>query len=271
MKRLIKYKKRIYQLVRRPITFFRRKLTQYYIISFPKSGRTWIRFFLASYFKHFFDIPLTFNQAKIFQRKDLPRFNFSHLDANDKELHMSYDFLRGKSVLFILRDPRDVAVSYYFQMTKRQDLVDEHQMSIDEFIMDERFGITRTIAFINKVYAHKEHFASMDVVTYEELKKDPNSGMSRVLNYLDMSVDADVLEQALADSSFENMKKLETQGKVKEELLANPNKKDPEAFKVRKGKVGGYVDYLSPEAIAYCNKSLKDLHPDLQNIYEHTT
>ena len=29
-------------------------------------------------------------------------------------------------------------------------------------------------------------------------------------------------------------------------------------FKVRKGKIGGYVDYLSQEDIAYCNKLLSD-------------
>jgi hypothetical protein len=37
---------------------------------------------------------------------------------------------------------------------------------------------------------------------------------------------------------------------------ADPN--DPETFKVRKGKVGGYVDYLGEEEIALLGRKIRD-------------
>ena len=33
--------------------------------------------------------------------------------------------------------------------------------------------------------------------------------------------------------------------------------RNPNSYKVRRGKVGGFVDYLSPEDIAYCDEVLK--------------
>jgi len=37
---------------------------------------------------------------------------------------------------------------------------------------------------------------------------------------------------------------------------------DAESYKVRKGKVGGYVDYLSDEDIGYLNQKTKTILPD---------
>ncbi|TIP61683.1 MAG: hypothetical protein E5X55_36270 [Mesorhizobium sp.] len=34
---------------------------------------------------------------------------------------------------------------------------------------------------------------------------------------------------------------------------------DPESFKVRKGKVGGYLDYLSTDDVAFCDDVLARL------------
>jgi hypothetical protein len=34
-------------------------------------------------------------------------------------------------------------------------------------------------------------------------------------------------------------------------MLRTPSSADPESFKVRKGRVGGFRDYLSPEDIEY--------------------
>jgi len=46
---------------------------------------------------------------------------------------------------------------------------------------------------------------------------------------------------------------------------ANPS--DPESFKVRKGKVGGYAEYLSKDDISWLSERLADLHPFLAHYY----
>ena len=53
------------------------------------------------------------------------------------------------------------------------------------------------------------------------------------------------------------MKAIELQGKDKGELRkANSNHK--ESFKVRRGKIGGFVDYLSQDTVEKINKIIKD-------------
>ena len=67
------------------------------------------------------------------------------------------------------------------------------------------------------------------------------------------------LRQALDFSSFDNMKTMEATGRFKSRKLLPGDRADPESFKVRQGKVGGYVNYLGPEDIAYMNQALSRL------------
>ena len=39
--------------------------------------------------------------------------------------------------------------------------------------------------------------------------------------------------------------------------LTPRDKGDPETYKVRRGKIGGYVDYLSPDDVAFCHAMLE--------------
>src|SRR5205814_1587416 len=48
-------------------------------------------------------------------------------------------------------------------------------------------------------------------------------------------------------SRFENMQKLEAAGAFDSNILHPGDVRDPESFKVRRGKVGGYREYLSAE------------------------
>jgi hypothetical protein len=43
------------------------------------------------------------------------------------------------------------------------------------------------------------------------------------------------------------------------------DKNDPESYKTRRGKVGGYIDYLSSEEIEYLNQKMKTSLSDIYN------
>jgi len=43
-----------------------------------------------------------------------------------------------------------------------------------------------------------------------------------------------------------------------------PASKNPDSAKLRRGVVGGYVDYLSADDIEYCNKHLKNIPREWQ-------
>ncbi|MDQ3199728.1 MAG: hypothetical protein M3Q46_11205, partial [Verrucomicrobiota bacterium] len=61
------------------------------------------------------------------------------------------------------------------------------------------------------------------------------------------SVSEVAFAQALEFSEFGQMQKLESAGAFDSKILRAGDARDPESFKVRRGKIGGFQDYLSPE------------------------
>jgi hypothetical protein len=51
-------------------------------------------------------------------------------------------------------------------------------------------------------------------------------------------------------AAFENLKRLEASNFFKNSRLSPTNPDDPDSFKVRRGKVGGYLDYFDERQIA---------------------
>jgi hypothetical protein len=73
------------------------------------------------------------------------------------------------------------------------------------------------------------------------------------------SPDANIFQEALEFSRFENMQKLEAAGAFDSNILHPGDVRDPESFKVRRGKVGGYREYLSAEDQQFAEAALTQL------------
>ena len=71
--------------------------------------------------------------------------------------------------------------------------------------------------------------------------------------------DMTMFHEALEFSRFENMQKLEAAGAFDSKILHPGDVRDPESFKVRRGKVGGYREYLSAEDQAFAASELAKL------------
>ncbi len=59
-------------------------------------------------------------------------------------------------------------------------------------------------------------------------------------------------------TSFQNMKKIEQQDGTKSDKLKPADKNDPDSYKTRKGKVKGFVDYLSENEIQFLTHQMKE-------------
>jgi hypothetical protein len=68
-----------------------------------------------------------------------------------------------------------------------------------------------------------------------------------------------IFHEALDFSRFENMQKLEAAGAFDSKILQPGDVRDLESFKVRRGKVGGYREYLSAEDQKYAAEALSKL------------
>jgi len=66
---------------------------------------------------------------------------------------------------------------------------------------------------------------------------------------------------------FANMQKLEASGQFPSKRLVPGNVNDIDSFKVRRGKVGGYRDYLNTEDCAFLDQLIREAGCSLLNPY----
>jgi hypothetical protein len=101
---------------------------------------------------------------------------------------------------------------------------------------------------------------NVTLVRYEDLRSGPAKHFGRVLTAVgDQQVSQEHLDAALRFCEFSNMKKLEAAGAFDSKILQPRDLNDPESFNVRRGRIGGYADYLSASDIEYANEAMSTL------------
>ena len=243
------------------------------VVSIPKSGRTWVRTFLCAYFCKLYDHPFSLTPEQDGDAR-IPRIIYSHDRFEQRTKADRWDELRGKyfippaerrraRIILLARDPRDTFVSHYVQLTRRtRETPDQlKQQEIGEVLRDRRHGIASMIEIMNgwlEEWSGKPNFL---LVRYEDLQRAPEESFRELLKFLgDEEPDAGAFAHALEFSRFGNMKKMEAAGAFVSKILQATDVGDPESFKVRRGKIGGFADYLYPNDQKYAAEAMEALH-----------
>ena len=230
------------------------------ILSIPKSGRTWLRAFLCAYFCRRFGLEFTLRPGR-YAVPGFPRIVFSHDLFEHRTKGDWWDRIRGKylvprrelnraKIILLARDPRDCFVSLYLQLTRRDPNapVKLKQKTVSEMLRDEKFGMRAIVNAMNNWLNEFSQRDNFTLVRYESLRASPAEHFRDLLTVLgESSPDANIFQEALEFSRFENMQKLEAARAFDSNILRPGDVRDPESFKVRRGKVGGYREYLSAE------------------------
>src|SRR5436309_10394609 len=242
------------------------------IVSIPKSGRTWLRAFICAYFCKRFGLEFTLRPER-YRQPGIPRLIFSHDLFEHRTKGDLWDRLRGKylvprkvltraKIILLTRDPRDCFVSLYLQITRRDPNapVELRQKTVSEMLRDRRFGIGAIVSTMNDWIGEFLGRDNFTLIKYEALRAAPAEHFRDLLAVLGESTpDMTIFEEALDFSRFENMQKLEAAGAFDSKILHPGDVRDPESFKVRRGKVGGYREYLSEEEQAFAARALAKL------------
>ena len=242
------------------------------IVAHPKSGNTWLKVMLTRLYgiRHGIE-PEDFASypALADRNPDIPRFAATNgwysyeravgdllkPEAPDSEL-------KHKPVVLLARNPLDIAVSWFFQFTKRQSAhkqelinaglkhpVDRKKIEMWDFVRHSDIGLPSLIDFLN----YWEHnLAALDntlLTSYEALRADPGAVLKQITALMGDSFTDQEIHKAVEFGSFDNLRKLESEGFFRSGGLTLRNPKDPESFKVRRAKVGGYRDYFSAEQV----------------------
>ncbi|MEN8263810.1 MAG: sulfotransferase domain-containing protein [Nitrospirota bacterium] len=213
-----------------------------FLVSYPKSGNTWVRFLVGNYItdckvdfinSHLILPDVHFNPQDCAKISSRPRFIKSH-----KSFISTYP-----KVVYIVRDGRDVAVSYYF-----------YQIKIGNFDPNIPFSIFLE-KFLEKGFndfgSWSEHVQSwidkknIILITYEDLLDDAEKQLEKILLFSNVEVDKNRISRAVKSSSFNHMQKLE----VKQHDSSPPlmNVKNKEIQFMRKGRSGDWKSHFIKE------------------------
>ena len=249
------------------IFFFhwRGRNTDVYIISFPKSGRTWLRVLIGKALAELFDLDdrELLDTYKITCKLNIPVIQFTH-HGTDIQYARAYNDLSkdknvfmNKKVIFLARDPRDLIVSNYFQAKKRENAFNG---DLSEFIKNPQYGIRKILNFY-KIWASGNSAPDKFLfIKYEDLHDDPKFWLKMVLDYIGISdIDPAVLQKAEDFASFDNMKRLEKRGYFFKTSMRPGDKDDQRSYKVRKGEVGSFKEELSSEDLRFIQHVIEEV------------
>ena len=261
---------RFYERKKKKVLKFIRQLrTKTFFISYPKSGRTWVRLMVWKYIcvKESLETG-SLDLYEITRKSDhWETIDFDHEQANHRlkllpsNLHFQQRKLKQKRIMFISRDPRDTAISMFFQLTKREtvDKTGYYMGSVSNFIRDERFGIEKIVSFNNLWINNREYMKDFLHISYEGLKKDTATELKKILLFLgEKEVDPKIIQEIVDYTSFTKMKQLEKNGQFDHFSMKPRNQSCNESYKVRKGIVGGYISYFTKSDIEFANRYIRN-------------
>jgi hypothetical protein len=231
------------------------------VLSRAKSGRTWLRAMLSRLYtaRHGLD-PHQLLEYDNFHRQDasVPVVAMTHghyLDQLARHPRHGAD-LRAKPVVFLVRDPRDVAVSEFFQSTRRasghkRELYQvEDAGSMFDFLMYAPLGLPAICEYLNQWHRELESWSRVHRVPYEALRADPVAELGRLCAFLNEDFGSEAIADAVEFADFEALKRKERENYFNNNRLKARDVEDPDSYKVRRGKVGGYRDYFSDDQVA---------------------
>ena len=244
------------------------------VVSIPKSGRTWVRTFFAAYYCARYEHPFSLDPQK-YQDARIPRIIYSHDLFEHRTKGRWWDRVRGKylippgelrraKVLFLVRDPRDAFVSHFVQLTRPSADAPAtlKQRTASEMLRDPLLGIGQIVQTMNDWLKELGDRPNVTLLRYEDLKSAPAEHFRRALAAIgEKEISSPHFDKALQFSQFGNMKKLEAAGAFDSKILQTRDQQDPESANVRRGKIGGFTDYLSAEDQAYATESMRKLDP----------
>lgn len=232
------------------------------IVSYPKSGRTFVRAMLARLYQREFDIDerqlLDFSMLRR-KSRPVPRLLFTHApDAieHPDEFRIERSGYGTRKLILLARHPADTAVSRYYHLKHRSR--DRARLRLGEqpletFVCGET-GFPSIVAYLNL-------FASIPgviILRYEDFIADPEGSLGELAAAIGLDVEREDIEDAVEFGRLANLKNKEREGYFTSGRLRRMRSDDENSGKVRRGRPGGYRMELSPERAAWIDAYIRE-------------
>ncbi len=221
-----------------------------FLVSYPRSGNTWLRFLLANLFGS--DEPISFanieqkipdiyqNPDKVMCRLPIPRVLKSH----------EYFDARYPKVIYLVRDPRDVVLSYYAYHQKNGWLLPNEQLTAfgERFVTDGLYDVFGSwghhVGSWLQADLGSEQFL---LCRYEDLMERPLSELQKISAFLRQDWSESVMIGAMDESSLYRMRHLEQK---QASNWATTRKTQQDIPFIGSGEVGGWQQKLPSQSVA---------------------
>lgn len=257
----------------------------YWLASYPKSGNTWFRLFLNQLLgpekqlnindlpmletiasaRNGFDAGLGVNSSDMLpaeidslrpfsdqlfnsfaDSKVFRKIHDAFVSPNTEQPIISTTISAG--VIYIVRNPLDVLVSYHYHLGKSIDETMERLNGSKRYENQQQNGIK--IQFDQFMGGWSHHFLSWTeqtqvpvcIIRYEDLLADPLTHFNKATHFAQIAHTQMELQQAIDNTQFDKLKKQES----KHRFAETPNHN---SHFFRKGTSGGWREYLTEEQV----------------------
>jgi glycosyltransferase involved in cell wall biosynthesis len=229
------------------------------LASYPKSGNNWTRFLIAN---------VVFPDKKV---------GFDNIDklVFDPSVTVQRDFVRARRprvirthgpfdpqfrrVIYIVRDPRDVAISQYHYLRKLRRIEDDYPIErfMDSFLAgDLKRKIGSWGENAGSWLAARHRHPGFLLLRYEDLLADTARELTRVAKFVGFSSDPELIARAVERSSARKMREKEKKAGQQSKLMKDTRQDLPY---VRAAKSGGWRKDLPETQVARIESAWGDI------------
>ena len=167
--------------------------------------------------------------------------------------HNPYSMMEGglphtspAKYVYIARNPKDVAVSYYYHMRMLSPL--KYSGTWDEFYQLYKSGNVIFGDWFDHVLDWWKHRDSENILflKYEDMKRDHRGAVKKIAKFIGYNLKEEVIDTVVEKSTFRNMKDNPTTNPNMAEPIPSLFKPGEEQF-LRKGIVGDWKNHFTSE------------------------
>jgi len=236
-----------------------------FIISYPKSGRTWLQKIIIEAVR--IEAKSTFDLVDVSllneEVSSFPYMLSTHAGSSWEEVVMDNEEIKkddwekynhGK-IVFLYRDPRDVLVSQYYHIRHRSGY---ESFPKEGMIDNPNVGLLKIIGFMNKWLEYSRKYPDTVLnIAYDDLKLNTYENLAALFDHINYKVSKESINTAIENTTLAKMRQAES-GNADNPWSTTKKKGNPNSFHSRKGIVGEYKTFFTEEEIAHINKIISE-------------